>query len=489
MAAKKAIVLASDGMHEQLQSGDTLDGAGGATAAGATGEIQYKGADGGLAASTKLKFEEYTDIPFNQSGGKITLTDGAALSATIRTYSQALEFSSNNVLNFLSNSSLNFRDGNYESNWTEMFLQGTGYSSFSTSLDFTFSIGTDFAISGGTVDIYALNSPAVLRGWDSTESNTEGTGVYLKGGSGRGTKGSHIGIWTAAYGGSSGGTVRTQAENFCYHGVNFGIGILAPVAPLHIVKTTEQARIGYDVSNYWTATVASTGGMTWQGFGAGGAITISPTSGKNINLKPASTGKATFGDGGVTDYAEFDATGTLKLNGAATVWDDILPTTFLQLTGNAAPNITLVGASSHLRAQEFANSSANEEFLPVWQIPHKWKAESAIVPHLHIYVPDDGTGGDIVFGMYYTWTNIDGTSAAETGPIYATLTRAANAGINANAIISFGSIAGTGKTFSSIFRAKIYRVQAGADTFGGTCWLLSGDIHVEIDKLGTNNET
>jgi hypothetical protein len=192
--------------------------------------------------------------------------------------------------------------------------------------------------------------------------------------------------------------------------------------------------------------------------------------------------------GGTTNGVSIAKGAAPVLNGTATVWDDVLPTSYLQLTGGAAPNITLVGVSTNLRAQEFPNVSASEEYLPIWQLPHSWKEGSSIVPHLHLYVPDDGTGGDIVFGMYYVFSNIGDTSVSEVGPIYATLTRTANAGIAATAIISFGSVSATGKTFSSIFRAKVFRVQAGADTFSGTCWLLSGDLHIEKDKLGTNNE-
>jgi hypothetical protein len=44
-------------------------------------------------------------------------------------------------------------------------------------------------------------------------------------------------------------------------------------AALHIIKTTEQARIGYDTSNYFNATVAANGGTTFDVVG-GGAFTF-----------------------------------------------------------------------------------------------------------------------------------------------------------------------------------------------------------------------
>jgi hypothetical protein len=217
-----------------------------------------------------------------------------------------------------------------------------------------------------------------------------------------------------------------------------------------------------------------------------GDVRMESDTEENMFLLDASTELLHFG--GTTNGVSIGKGGEVRLNGSATVFDDELPTTYIQLTGGAAPNITLVGGSGNLRAQEFANSSASEEYLPIWQFSHARKPDSAVMPHLHLYVPNDGTGGNIVFGMYFVWSNINDTSITEVGPVYATLTRAANAGINANAIISWAAIDGTGKGFSSILRARIFRVQGGTDTFGGTCWLLSGDCHIEKDKLGTNNE-
>jgi hypothetical protein len=192
--------------------------------------------------------------------------------------------------------------------------------------------------------------------------------------------------------------------------------------------------------------------------------------------------------GGENDYLSVDDDGTVRLVGEATVWEDVLPTTYIQLTGTAAPNITLVGNSSVLRAQEFANSSANEEMNAVWQFPHAAKVGAAFVPHLHLYVPDNTTGGDIVFQMIYRFAPVNGTGGADSSPVYGTLTRAANAGINGNAILSFGPITPTNATISAMFHAQFKRVQGGADTFDGTCWLLSSDLHVEKNDLGSKEE-
>jgi hypothetical protein len=57
---------------------------------------------------------------------------------------------------------------------------------------------------------------------------------------------------------------------------NVGIGSGATVsARLHVIATTEQLRIGYDTSNYYSTTVGSTGGVTFNAVGAGAAFTFS----------------------------------------------------------------------------------------------------------------------------------------------------------------------------------------------------------------------
>jgi hypothetical protein len=55
-----------------------------------------------------------------------------------------------------------------------------------------------------------------------------------------------------------------------------GIGTGATVsARVHVVKTTEQVRVGYDASNYYSTTVSSTGGVTFDAVGSGAAFTFS----------------------------------------------------------------------------------------------------------------------------------------------------------------------------------------------------------------------
>ena len=51
-----------------------------------------------------------------------------------------------------------------------------------------------------------------------------------------------------------------------------------------------------------------------------------------------------------------------------------------------------------------------------------------------------------------------------------------------NAVAIFDSTGG------HTLHAQFKRVQGGADTFGGTCWLLSSDLHIVKDDLGSKEE-
>lgn len=55
-------------------------------------------------------------------------------------------------------------------------------------------------------------------------------------------------------------------------GGNVGIGTTAPAAMLHGIKTTEQLRLGYDASNYYSTTVSSAGRVTLDAVGTGAAF-------------------------------------------------------------------------------------------------------------------------------------------------------------------------------------------------------------------------
>jgi hypothetical protein len=78
-------------------------------------------------------------------------------------------------------------------------------------------------------------------------------------------------------------TARLKIDNISLKKVNggnlyvnkqLGINSLTPTAALETISTTEQFRLGYDVDNYVSTTVGSTGGVTMDAVGSGASFTF-----------------------------------------------------------------------------------------------------------------------------------------------------------------------------------------------------------------------
>ncbi len=130
--------------------------------------------------------------------------------------------------------------------------------------------------------------------------NLEGSGATLTFSDGFGGIGNYrFSISTTADAGSAAGNIMqlkvnpanttTQTTVMTLDGAgNTGIGTVTPAARLHLIRTTEQLRVGFDASNYFSTTIGSTGGVTFDAVGSGAGFTFSDS----VNLR---TGSATAG--------------------------------------------------------------------------------------------------------------------------------------------------------------------------------------------------
>lgn len=188
-----------------------------------------------------------------------------------------------------------------------------------------------------------------------------------------------------------------------------------------------------------------------------------------------------------------ESDGTVLFRGDATVFDDVYPSSVTVAVGAAAPSFSAYGGSN-LKAYEFTGAATNKELHIGYQIYHSYKEGSNISPHLHLFIANDGVGGTVIFDCEYEWNNTGDTGAVATTTLTGTLTLAANATVYKNQIFSFNGtgspggtatpITGTGKTISSVFMTRLVRRQ-DLDTFAGSVWLMSADIHIEKDTVGS----
>lgn len=126
-----------------------------------------------------------------------------------------------------------------------------------------------------------LTTNGTVISWASVASGGGSIGDAV----GSGTAGSVLFI-------DSSGFLAQAPTSFFYNGTSnrLGVGTNAPAAKIHSLATTEQLRLGYDASNYWTSTVGSSGGLTMQGVGVGGSLSLIPTAGQNLNISLSTTG-------------------------------------------------------------------------------------------------------------------------------------------------------------------------------------------------------
>ena len=198
------------------------------------------------------------------------------------------------------------------------------------------------------------------------------------------------------------------------------------------------------------------------------------------------------GDGGTTDYTEFEADGTMEFNGAATVWDDmrIVPGAF-SFPGTADPTLESwqpAGSGTTFKVYKFKK---NDEVQASVQLSHGYKEGSDVYFHVHWTPADRGIAeGTALVGwkVDYSWANIDGTFGASAT---VDLSDACQSTDDDHLMTPDVLVSGTGKTISSIFELRIYRSDTGADDTwaGGTGAqspaLLEFDIHYEKDTVGS----
>lgn len=173
------------------------------------------------------------------------------------------------------------------------------------------------------------------------------------------------------------------------------------------------------------------------------------------------------------------------LNGK--LWDDVYPTSVTTGVGGTAPSMTAYRPGGNLKAYEFTGAVSNKEMQIGYQLPHPYLEQSTVVPHLHLHINNNGVGGTVIFDMIHEWSNVNQTGAIAETTTRATITLPADSNVYDNYILSFGNILGTGMRISSLFMTQIKRMQS-VDTFAGSVWLKSADIHAQRSLWGSWKE-
>lgn len=151
-----------------------------------------------------------------------------------------------------------------------------------------------------------------------------------------------------------GGT--SGSDTFFNTGGNFGIGTKTPQYSFDLLsQNATQLRLGYDTSNYYTQSISSTGGVTFDAVGSGAGFTFSDDltlSSGNLFLgsQGSTNGVLTFYSAGGATAPSISADSSKNLNISAPSGQVVL---------NGTGNIVLDPSSSNL----IANLSSTGDFL------------------------------------------------------------------------------------------------------------------------------
>jgi hypothetical protein len=208
-----------------------------------------------------------------------------------------------------------------------------------------------------------------------------------------------------------------------------------------------------------------------------------------------------IGDGGATNYSQFDATGHLTFAGTAKPWQDMLIEPIARTTGTNAPTFEkwyddAAGTSRGVYLYSFDDAAAGSEkevFFNM-QMSHAWDGGD-VQFHVHWIGAVDDTTATPRWGLEYVWREPGGTYG-DTTIVYATGNHLSEADIAANKhyITAFTALSpgSTADDLSSVLIGRLFRNSSNAaDTYNATgakCGLLYIDAHYQLARIGSNDE-
>ena len=207
-----------------------------------------------------------------------------------------------------------------------------------------------------------------------------------------------------------------------------------------------------------------------------------------INGEILGSDGAKIGDGGTTDYTEIEADGTIKFNGAATVWED-LQFTISDAKVPAANFPTWETFTTNTKEYSFAvddyiDTKANET-------SHAWKLGTSGHVHLHITTKAANSTGSnryAKFTIYLSYCDT-GETWQETS-LTAELTIPNGTSALQMFYLDMGDLTLTNYVLESEIKMRVSRITAtGGTEYAGNIFLTQAGIHFEHDTIGSRQET
>lgn len=194
--------------------------------------------------------------------------------------------------------------------------------------------------------------------------------------------------------------------------------------------------------------------------------------------------------GDATNNVEFEADGTIKFNGTATVFDDVTYDAIaLQQTGAGISINNTEGTVDYL-------TSANQaDYMFVnSQMPHARKNGAVIYPHIHFFQAENNIPN---FALQYRWQLNGGAKTTAWTAIKCNTPVFTYVSGTLNQIVkpATGITPPANDNISDIVQFRIIRdttnalgLTYGADPYTTTVRVLQFDVHIEKDNIGSDTE-
>lgn len=208
-------------------------------------------------------------------------------------------------------------------------------------------------------------------------------------------------------------------------------------------------------------------------------------SGGTVNV----TGVLTAGDGGTTNYSNFESDGTLHFTGTATVFNDAnMGSAQLALPTSSQPDedefVDELGADTGITTWAVA---VGEKLSGSIEIPHDYKEGSNLTFHVHWQGIDAPAGGtdNVKWQLEYTVSRDTTTLDAKT-----TITKESAITTQYSFVRSdFAAITGTNFKIGDQFLFTLSRIAASSDEYAGDALLATVGFHYECDTVGSRTIT
>lgn len=176
---------------------------------------------------------------------------------------------------------------------------------------------------------------------------------------------------------------------------------------------------------------------------------------------------------------------------APTMWDDIrVPLTATKGGGIRDPDFSQFrddgSGSTGVFAYDFDAAAEEELFFSVL-IPHSYKLETNLKPHIHWATKTATATGTVIWGLEYTLAILDDAFPVST-IITATYTFTGDMQYD-HLVTELPDISGSGvlTDIASILTCRVFR-DATSDTYADDVSLLEIDFHFEMDSVGSADD-